>query len=137
MVEAEFDLKTCELEFEMAELAVNEAMVESEKLKLHLQAVQEEGNSREVEHVKLELRQAGIHVQMRKLRAALARLQIQRARARLKHVRTELTQKPRKRSLAQVEYLDDVGVVVFLGAEVDVEKIKALVLDRGDRKEEE
>jgi len=95
LVHAEIEVKMRELELRMAELAVEEATLELEKLKLGVEAAQEQGDSRELAHAKLELRQAAIHVEMRKAESAMVRLRIQQTKAVLEHLRAERVNKER------------------------------------------
>jgi len=127
VVEAEVEVKVHELELKMAELAVDEATVELEKIKSHLEAAEKQGDSREVGHIKLELKQAAIRVEMRKVECQVVRLRIELTRAILEHRRAALTVKPGKPTRVQLEYVDDLDIVVILGAKESVDKIKALI----------
>jgi hypothetical protein len=124
------DVKMHELELAMSERAVEEATLEYEKLKLRVEAAEEQGNSRELGFAKLELEQATIGVEMRKIQSEMARLRIKAARAGLEHRRAALTGKPGKSGKptpVRLEYVDDLDVVVIRGAKESVDKIKALI----------
>jgi predicted acetyltransferase len=95
LVEAEAALKMHELELKMCEFEVKDAMVESDKLKLHLEeAVQEQASKREIAHAKLTLKQAGIRVEMKKLESEMIRLRIKVATVRLELARAAMKGRP-------------------------------------------
>jgi hypothetical protein len=87
LMSAETNVKEHELELKMAELAVKEAALETDKFKLHLQAIQEQGDPRELAHVKLELKQADVRVEMKRVQLQMVRLRVERAMAELKFTR--------------------------------------------------
>jgi hypothetical protein len=126
LVEGEINVAVHELELKMSELAVEEEKVEAEKIELQLEAAQQLGNGREVAHIRLELKQAGIRVEMRKVQSQMARLQLKLAKVGLDNTRAALTDKGAKPTRVQVEYLDDLGVIILRGAQSDVERIRAL-----------
>ncbi len=136
--EAEIEVKMHELELAMSESAVVEATLECEKLKLRVEAAEEQADSRELAFAKLELEQAKIRVEMRKVQSEMARLRIKAATARLAYGRAALTGKPGKSTRVQLEYVDDLDIVVIRGAKESVDKITALIEGaKKERKEKE
>jgi hypothetical protein len=138
LVEAALDVKMHQLELKVAELGVNEATIEIEKIKLHFEAAKEQEDSREAAHLNLELKQAAIRVEVRKVESEMARFRIELAKTSLEHLRATLSEKPKKRTRVQLEYIDDVDsdIVVIRGAKRHVEKIKALIESAEKHKKE-
>ena len=136
LLDAETYVKMYQLELKMSELAVDEAMVELEKIKLHLEAAREQGDSREVGYAELELKQAAIRVEMRRVQSQMIRLKVERAEVGLEHMGTAITEKPRKRSRVQVEYVDDLDVLVIRGAKEDVDRITDFIEGAEEEKQE-
>ncbi len=126
LLDGEINVALHELELKMSELAVEEARVELAKIELQLEAAQQLGNAREVATIRLELKQAEIRVSMRKVQSDMARLELKRATLELKHAQDSGSDKSSKPSRVQVEYLDDLGVIVLRGAQRDVARIRAL-----------
>ena len=98
VVEAEIEVKIHELELKMAELAVDEATVELEKIASLLETAKKQGDSREVGHIQLELKQAAIRLEMRKVECQIVGLRVKLTRANLERRRAALNEKPEKPS---------------------------------------
>ncbi len=127
--EAEAAVKMKELELKIAELEVVEATFEVKKFKLHLGAVSEQGESREMEHLKLAIDQAATRVEMRRVQSEIVRLQLALAKAALEYEVAAQSKSPAEQSQVRLEYKDDSDVVVMRGKKSDVEKTKALLED--------
>ncbi len=131
LVEAEFDVEMHEIEFAMSERAVEEAQIEVKKAEVNVRGAEilakKLGRLDQVELAKLEVKQAQIRLEMQRLRSKLARLNIERARARLQLKKPLLTEKRAKRTQVQLEYVDDLDIIVIRGPRSGVNKIKALI----------
>jgi hypothetical protein len=93
LIDAETNVRQHELELKMSELAVKEATLEIEKFRLHVEAVQEQGDPRELAHVKLELKQAEVRVEMKTVQLEMVRLGVEGAKAELEHTRAALKER--------------------------------------------
>ena len=96
LAESEIAVKMRELEYRMTEHAMEEAKLEFEKAKLRLAVAQKEGDSDELGHIRLEVQQAAIRIEMHKIESEMARLRIELAKVRLQHMRAPLNKKPGK-----------------------------------------
>jgi hypothetical protein len=92
-LEAEVHVSLLKLEYRVSRLKIQEAMVELEKLTLHLDAITEEKNSRNIAQAKLEIKQAEIRVEMKRFQSEMILLRIERAKARLGHIRATINGK--------------------------------------------
>jgi cell division protein FtsB len=126
-MEAEFDVRMHEIELAMSEHAVEEAKVEIEKVGEHVVAAQRQREPSQRALASLELEQARIRLAMQKLRSEMARLNLERTKARLQVKKSTVTEKPKKRHRVQLEYVDDLDVVIIRGSKEGVDKIRALI----------
>lgn len=84
--EAEIDMRLQEMEHRRHELAVDEAAIELERIKHHISIAQRNGNADEVGMLELELKQATIRLEMRRVEAEMAGLRVEFAKERALHV---------------------------------------------------
>jgi hypothetical protein len=80
-IDAEYQFEMHQLELKMAELGVEEAVVELEKCQLRLLSAAKRGDSDEVGHAKMDVRKAEIRVKMAKVRCEMVRCEINHSKA--------------------------------------------------------
>ena len=134
LLTAESDLKSHELEVSLSKHAIEEAEVEIAKAKANLSSIQMRARSGKdderdrIEFATLEVKQAQIRAEMKRLQSQMTQVQLALAKARFEHLKVTLSQTRKGKPLpVKFEVVDDLDAIVIRGSKEGVAKLKSLI----------
>lgn len=134
LLAAESDLKMHELEVAVSKHAIEEAEVEVGKAKANLSSIQMRARSGKhdekdrIEYSTLEVKQAQIRAEMKRLHSEMTQVKLELANARFEHLKVILSQTPKREPLpVKFEVVDDLDAIVIRGSKEGIGIMKSLI----------
>jgi hypothetical protein len=125
-IDLEFEIRSIDLERKLAELEVEEAEIAVAHVKLALEAAKSADHDQEVQRIQLDHKKALVQLEAQRVRAQMVQLHQERVQTRLEFLRRSGSATKRGPE-AQIQAVEDSGVIIFRGAKHDVAKIASLI----------